>query len=263
MTAATRGLFALLAATCITQSGCGKTERDAEPPSDVEPPRQLPGADTDTSARDAGASATLEDVTEVWVGEVHPQATYPGVFTYTTEGVVLILTTTQAGLSGTITFGQEPVPAVDPDAFYPPGIDHWNLMNNPLSGFQYSLLGPRLEGDLLQLTFPPGEVWKEWCAGRPSYPAGPNTFNDEAFVCSPDEPRMDHADYLYTLTSLCLDDPHVCYCDSAGCWANTYLFRQVDLVLVLRGDQLEGQLLRAIVGEATGEPQAIRLKRVE
>ncbi|HVJ21293.1 MAG TPA: hypothetical protein VM686_38040 [Polyangiaceae bacterium] len=261
MIRATRGgLKILVASAWIGLSGCGKTERDPLPSNDVEAqgPRQLPG--TDASASDGGASA-LADSTEVWVGEVYPQATYPDPFSDTAEGVVLILSTTEAGLGGTITFGQAPVPEVDPDAFYPPGIDHLNLMNNPLSGFQYSLVAVRVEGDGLQLTFAPGELWKDWCAGRPSYPAGPNTFNDEAFVCSPDEPRTSHSDYLYSPVSLCLDDSHVCSCDEASCWANSHLLRQVDLVL--RGDELEGQLLRATVGAWHGEPQTVRLERVE
>src|SRR5687767_8455584 len=108
--------FALIAAAFASQLACGgAVERDREPPQT----RQLPGAGSSVMA-DGGAGAAFEDATEVWVGEVYPRATYPDTFADTTEGVVLILTTTEAGLSGTITFGEDPVPEMDPDAFYPP-----------------------------------------------------------------------------------------------------------------------------------------------
>jgi hypothetical protein len=208
------------------------------------------------SGTDSGGTIErgVSDATEVWVGEIYPTATYPDVFSDRPERVVLILVTTSAGLTGTITFGEDPVPPVDPNAYYPPGGDG-SLLISPLSGFEYTLVAPRLEAGRLTLGFTPGELWNEWCAGRPSYPT---PYGD--FACSDGPSPGTCCDYIIAELCLLFHDA-VCHCDADGCWANTDMLRLVDLAL--SGDLLEGQLLRTVTGNFLGEPQSIRLKRVE
>jgi hypothetical protein len=124
-----------------------------------------PGAGTDDppdAVVPSGGTKAIESQSTVWIGEVERPVTFPEISALAgTERVVLILDRATDRITGSITFGTDPVPpqVTSPNPDTSPG-----FYSAAYSGFSYSLVGSELHGNTLDLAFSPTEINDSWCA---------------------------------------------------------------------------------------------------
>ncbi len=190
----------------------------------------LDGSTTPDAAGADGGLEGLESATQVWLGQTQQPVTYPEEYLVDggsglPERVVLILRDQTSTLSGSITIGMgstDPLTAGQPTFAA--------LATFPVSGFEYTLIGPVLSGDYLTLSFAPGEVFTPVCEG-----------------CTP------HAAPFSICSAVCT------VCDSTGCHPDLSYHRELDFVV--HGAEMDGQFLG--IGLSIASPVAIHLRRVK
>jgi hypothetical protein len=186
-----------------------------------------------------GSSLDSEDVPielferpTVWIGEVESAVTYPNVHEdhSSPERVILILDAMRSSVTGTLTFGEGPLPAPDPleiyptwtgpDGTWPTYPENWDY--SPFPGFPYAIVSSDLRDNRLSINFATREVWAEWCKAH--------------------------------------SGGQWCTCDGGTCEASSEPVRRLELVVT--GDTMAGQISRP-AGNWLGGVPAIRLLRVQ
>jgi hypothetical protein len=188
-------------------------------------------AGTGSEPRDPEVPADVFERPTVWIGEVESPVTYPTTLgdDPSPERVILILDAIRSSVTGTITFGEGPLPAPDPHDVYPtwtsvdgtwPTLsENWDY--SPFPGFPYSIVSSDLWDNRLSINFATPEIWADLCSqsggGR-------------------------------------------CTCSDGVCESASEPVRRLELVVT--GDSMAGQMSRPS-GNWLGGVPAIRLQRVQ